>query len=218
MGFPGPTPTGAEPNAIQTAPSYPYNQLQAGVFPLVAPQPHGAASQTEFDITRYWGNLSPWYSLRSADYGLPNTSPLAPEGCEITQLLLLYRHGARYPTSGAGPSTFAQKVANATKTGNLTFSGELAFLGDWTYKLGAELLTPFGRSQEFMLGVAHRQLYGHLLNNFTASGKLPVFRTQSQDRMVKTAENFAAGFFGGTYRMTVQNVAVKADRRQCQSI
>jgi hypothetical protein len=34
------------------------------------------------------------------------------------------------------------------------------------------------------------------LNNFTAAGLLPVFRTQSQDRMVKTAENFAAGFFG----------------------
>ena len=96
-------------------------------------------------------------------------------------------------------------MANATKTGNLTFSGELAFLGDWTYKLGAELLTPFGRSQEFLLGLAHRQLYGHLLNNFTASGKLPVFRTQSQDRMVKTAENFAAGFFGGTYNMMVRN-------------
>jgi len=35
-----------------------------------------------------------------------------------------------------------------------------------------------------------------LLNNFTAQKALPVFRTQSQDRMVKTAENFAAGFFG----------------------
>lgn len=72
-------------------------------------------------------------------------------------------------------------------------------MSDWTYKLGAELLTPFGRSQNFLLGVEYRQLYGHLLNNFTAAGKLPVFRTQSQDRMVKTAENFAAGFFGGMW-------------------
>lgn len=111
-------------------------------------------------------------------------------------MLLLYRHGARYPTSGAAPATFAQKLHNATRNGTLTFSGDLAFLGDWTYKLGAELLTPFGRSQNFMLGVQSRQLYGHLLNNFTEAGQLPVFRTQSQDRMVKTAENFAAGFFG----------------------
>ncbi|KAJ4985553.1 histidine acid phosphatase [Stagonosporopsis vannaccii] len=196
VGFPGPTPTGVEPNAIQTAPAYPYNDNNLYSFPLVASQPQGSDAYSKFDITRYWGNLSPWHSLRSADYGLPDASPLIPEGCDITQVLLLYRHGARYPTSGAAPQTFAQKVANATKTGGLAFSGELSFLSDWTYKLGAELLTPFGRSQLFMLGIQTRQMYGHLLNNFTAAGTLPVFRTQSQDRMVKTAENFAAGFFG----------------------
>lgn len=111
-------------------------------------------------------------------------------------MMLLYRHGARYPTSGAGPSTFAQKLVNATKNGTVSFSGDLAFLNTWQYKIGAELLTPFGRGQNFMLGVAYRELYGHLLDNFTAAGQIPVFRTQSQDRMVKTAENFAAGFFG----------------------
>ena len=161
------------------------------------PQPYGSGAQSpDFDISKYWGNLSPWYSVQSADYGLPDADPLVPEGCDITQVQLLYRHGARYPTSGAGPSTFAQKLRNATNAGGLSFSGGLAFLSDWTYKLGAELLTPFGRSQVFQLGVAHRQLYGHLLNNFTAAGTLPVFRTQSQDRMVKSTVNFAAGFFG----------------------
>ena len=121
---------------------------------------------------------------------------MIPQGCTINQVHLLYRHGARYPTSGAAPATFSSKMANATKNGNLSFSGDIEFLSNWTYKLGAELLTPFGRSQNFMLGVEYRQLYGELLNNFTAQKALPVFRTQSQDRMVKTAENFAAGFFG----------------------
>jgi hypothetical protein len=133
------TPTGAEPNAIQTAPSYPYNDGDASSYPLIKPQPHGSGSQSpNFDITKYWGNLSPWYSVRSEDYGLPGASPLIPDGCDITQMHLLYRHGARYPTSGAAPATFAQKIANATKTG-LAVSGELSFLSDWTYKLGAEL-------------------------------------------------------------------------------
>lgn len=196
VGYPGPTPTGAEPAAIQTAKSYPYNDGNANRFPLVNPQPHGSdAERSNFDISKYWGNLSPWYSLRSADYGLPDANPLAPEGCDVTQVHLLYRHGARYPTSGAAPATFAQKVMNATKTG-LSVSGDLSFLADWTYKLGAELLTPFGRSQNFLLGVEYRQLYGHLLNNFTESKTIPVFRTESQDRMVKTAENFCGGFFG----------------------
>lgn len=209
VGFPGPTPTGVEPFAIQTAPAYPYNQGVAAAWPLAAPQPHSNGSGSSnsnsstvtgsgFDITKYWGNLSPWYSVRSSDYGLPNASPLAPNGCTITQMMLLYRHGARYPTTSytSGPFAFAQKLQNATRNATVAFSGDLAFLSTWTYKLGAELLTPFGRSQEFMLGIEHRQLYGHLLNNFTAAGTLPVFRTQSQDRMVKTALNFAAGFFG----------------------
>ncbi len=194
--FQGPTPTGAEPNAIQTAKAYPYNNGAAAHFPLVAPQPFGSGAESpDLDITKYWGNLSPWYSVQSSDYGLPDANPLIPDGCEITQVHLLYRHGARYP-SRSGVTSFADKIKNATKKGNLAFSGELSFLSSWQYQLGQELLTPFGRGQNFMLGLEHRQLYGQLLNNFTAAGKIPVFRTESQDRMVKTAENFAAGFFG----------------------
>lgn len=162
---------------------YPYNRGPTNQFPLVAPQPHGnSATADKFDITKYWGNLSPWYSLSSADYGLPDANPLAPQGCSVTQVHLLYRHGARYPTSGAAPAKFGDKIANATKDG-LKVRGDLEFLSDWTYKLGGELLTPFGRGQEFLLGLQHRQLYGHLLKNFTEQGRLPVFRTESQDRM-----------------------------------
>ena len=180
---------------MQTAAAYPYNTGPANEFPLVAPAPHGDSASSSFDIKRYWGNLSPWYSLSSADYGLPDASPLIPDGCNIVQVHVLYRHGARYPTSGAAPATFAEKIANATKTG-FSVTGDLSFLADWTYKLGAEYLTPFGRSENFLLGLEYRQLYGSLLNNFTEQGTIPVFRTESQDRMVKTANNFAAGFFG----------------------
>ena len=208
VGFPGPTPTGQEPAAIQTAKSYPYNDGSSNSYPLIKPQPHGSGSESPaFDISKYWGNLAPWYSVRSADYGLPDANPLVPAGCDVTQVHLLYRHGARYPTSGAAPQTFAQKLVNATKTG-FSVSGDLSFLSEWTYKLGAELLTPFGRSQNFLLGVEYRQLYGHLLNNFTESKTIPVFRTESQDRMVKTAENFAAGFFGVPEYMSEVNIEI----------
>ena len=135
MGFPGPTPTGAEPAAAQTAPIYPYNTGPSDSFPLVAPQPFGQGFFSNlFDITKYWGNLSPWYSVSSADYGLDDATPLIPAGCNIVQLHLLYRHGARYPTTGAGPSTFATKLRNATKAGGFNVTGELLFLSDWTYK------------------------------------------------------------------------------------
>lgn len=89
--------------------------------------------------------------------------------------------------------------------GTWSSQGELDFLNKWTYKLGAELLTPFGRLQNFELGLAARQQYGALLNNFTEQGTIPVFRTESQDRMVKTGLNFMAGFFGVPEYMTEGN-------------
>ncbi|KAK8869485.1 hypothetical protein IAR55_000050 [Kwoniella newhampshirensis] len=197
VGYPGLTVTGVEPAAIQTATAYAYNSGQSNSYPLVADEPQDTPSTSKFDIFKYWGNLSPWYSVPSSDYGLNDASPVIPENCTITQVHLLYRHGARYPTDGAPPSAFAARVHNATQQkGGFTAWGELDFLNTWTYKLGAELLTPFGRLQNFELGVAFRQQYGELLNNFTEAGTLPVFRTESQDRMVKTANNFAAGMFG----------------------
>ncbi|KAK7957926.1 phosphoglycerate mutase-like protein [Apiospora saccharicola] len=171
VGFAGPTPTGVEPAAVQTAPIYPYNEGDSSSFPLVAPNSHGAGADSTFNMKKYWGNLSP---------------------CD------------------AAPARFAEKIANATKKG-FEVSNELKFLADWTYKLGAELLTPFGRSQEFLLGLEHRQLYGELLNNFTEQGTLPVFRTESQDRMVKTAINFAAGFFGVPEYMDEVNIEILAE-------
>ena len=41
-----------------------------------------------------------------------------------------------------------------------------------------------------------RMKYGYLLQNFTDTNTLPVFRTESQDRMLSSALNFALGFFG----------------------
>lgn len=71
-------------------------------------------------------------------------------------------------------------------------SGNLTFLNGWENPLGLEILTPFGRQQLFNLGASFRAKYGGLLKE----GQRPVFRTESQDRMVKSALNFAAGFFG----------------------
>ncbi|RSH94137.1 hypothetical protein EHS25_003940 [Saitozyma podzolica] len=70
-------------------------------------------------------------------------------------------------------------------------------------------LAPFGRQQmckwahrnkfgladkAVNLGVAARVKYGFLLDKM--KDRLPVFRTETQDRMLKSAQNFAAGFFG----------------------
>ncbi|OSC99507.1 phosphoglycerate mutase-like protein [Trametes coccinea BRFM310] len=191
VGHAGPTPTGDEPFVLATAPAAPQKE---DIYPLIDPvQPQAPVQKPAFDVARSWGNLSPWFSVGDK-WGLSDASATVPTGCELTQVHLLHRHGARYPTSGSGPSAFATKLHEAaTSKSGFSASGPLDFLNTWTYKLGAELLTPFGRQQLFDLGVAFRVKYGHLLNGFT---DLPVFRTTSEARMVDSALHFAAGFFG----------------------
>ncbi|KAJ3775329.1 phosphoglycerate mutase-like protein [Lentinula raphanica] len=194
LGYEGATPTGAEPGLVKTAPAYP---MHTGAMGLVA-KPGKKEEQNEkedWDIFQHWGNLSPWYSNKRGTFGL-DSGPDRPESCTVTGLHLLHRHGARYPTGWAsygGPATFSKRLSQQS---NWTAEGELEFLNTWTYKLGEEILTPFGRQQLFDLGISTRLKYGFLLNNFTQRNTLPVFRTESQNRMFHSAINFALGFFG----------------------
>ncbi|KAH7882879.1 phosphoglycerate mutase-like protein [Phlebopus sp. FC_14] len=202
VGYPGGTPTGAEPALIVTAPSQP---LHTGAAQLVAPAyaslPKDSNTPTPpgerpFNLFRSWGNLSPWYSVPQGAFGI-NEDPEPPSGCELTGVHVLHRHGARYPTAWAnygGPAILATRLHESAEEWEA--SGSLSFLNGWTYKLGEEVLTPFGRQQLYDLGVSMRLKYGFLLENFTASDRLPVFRTESQDRMHASAVNFALGFFG----------------------
>ncbi|KAI5121934.1 hypothetical protein M0805_000263 [Coniferiporia weirii] len=187
VGFAGPTPTGDEAEVIATATSVP---KVTDAFPLLNPSTFD--NKSSFDVLRTWGNLSPMFSVDSL--GLPDANMLIPDGCELEQVHLVHRHGARYPTSGSSPAQLAAKLHNATVTGaGFTAKNQLSFLNTWTYRLGAEILTPFGREQLFDMGVGFRVKYGGLLKNLTS---LPVFRTTSENRMVASALNFAAGFFG----------------------
>lgn len=105
----------------------------------------------EFDVIRQFGNLSPWRSIPSKSFGLSEASPTIPEGCELVQAHLIHRHGARYPAGGTGTETFAEKVHKmANKGRGFKATGDLKFLKTWKYKLGSELLTPFGRSELYV--------------------------------------------------------------------
>ena len=122
---------------LVTAPALP---MFTGISPLVPPS---TKTKHSFSIMQSWGNLSPYHSVES--HGLPESSSLIPEGCELTELHWLQRHGARYPTLGnGGPAGIAARLKAAK---GWTGSDDLAFLNNWSYKLGAEVLTPFGRQQ-----------------------------------------------------------------------
>ncbi|TFK25804.1 phosphoglycerate mutase-like protein [Coprinopsis marcescibilis] len=217
VGYAGGTPTGAEPAVIATAPVYPYQSGQCS-NQLIPPQAIAKVgtvknhTSSEFKLFTKWGNLSPWYSVERGKFGIDAT-PEPPETCRVTGLHFLHRHGARYPTAWAsygGPAKLATKLNKYAK--DWTATGDLDFLNQWTYKLGEELLTPFGRKQLFDLGFSLRMKYGFLLNNFTESNTIPVFRTESQDRMLASALNFAVGFFGFPYDgQYQQSITIEAD-------
>jgi hypothetical protein len=113
-----------------------------------------------------------------------------PPCANITQVHVLHRHGARYPTGDSGVVKFSQKIANLTNNGT-EWSGLLSFLSTWQYELGAEILVPRGRQEMFDSGVLHYYQYGGLYDPDTKI----IARSTTQDRMTKGAEYFLAGFF-----------------------
>ncbi|KAG1798820.1 histidine phosphatase superfamily, partial [Suillus plorans] len=165
------TLAGAEPAAIVTA--IPFSKVE-NIFPLSRPNSADGADST-FNVTCHWGNLSPMYSVES--FGLPDASPVIPEGCGLNAVHLLMRHSARYPTSDSRPSQFASDIHAAALKEGFSATDDLEFLTTWTYRLGAEILTPFIRKSLFSNGVAFRYRYGKLFNAFM---DLPVFRTTSE--------------------------------------
>lgn len=100
IGFGGPTPTGAEPALLATAPVYPIHSGAPGILSPPSLAFGKSKSGKVFDLFRHWGNLSPWFSNEVGAFGV-ESGPKPPEGCRITGLHLLHRHGARYPT-GSG--------------------------------------------------------------------------------------------------------------------
>ncbi|QSZ30109.1 hypothetical protein DSL72_004629 [Monilinia vaccinii-corymbosi] len=183
----GPTATGRAPFLAQTNPvSFAPTVTFVPNSPLETAQPIVGQGHNE-SIFQLMGHLSP-YLPNPSGFGVAEY-PLPP-GAKITQLQMLSRHGARYPTLGSNVVTFGQKVAN--NMGKLDATGVLSFLNDWKYELGHEILVPRGRQELYDSGILHYYQYAQLYNPYSKI----IARTTTQDRMLKSAEYFMAGFFG----------------------
>ncbi|KAF7587127.1 hypothetical protein BBP40_007698 [Aspergillus hancockii] len=184
--FQGPTITGAAPFLALTN-SAPFGQkTYTPNYPLETSEPiRGAEWQNAFHSM---GNLSPYYPNEDG-FGVDEYPH--PTGSNITQMHLLHRHGSRYPTVGDALVKWAQNISYAIGNGTI-FTGGLAFLNKWQYPLGAEILVPRGRQELFDSGILNYFNYGALYRN----GSKLVVRTTTQDRMLRSAENFLSGFFG----------------------
>ncbi|EHY55106.1 3-phytase A [Exophiala dermatitidis] len=167
-------------------------------------------------VQQYWGQITPYADNAENFFGVNDTG--LPDGCQVEQVHLLQRHGARFPTSGfddgANNENFAEKVFNWTQANSSDqFTGPLSFLNSYQYQMGESYLVGTGASQLFQSGVTFWQRYGRTLFNASV-GQLaynasfpngtarpkPVLRTTSQSRIENTEINWALGFFGPSYQ------------------
>ncbi|KAJ7077123.1 phosphoglycerate mutase-like protein [Mycena belliarum] len=163
------------------------------------------AAVASFATLSHLGNLSPY-----ADAPVPHgVSAALPAGCAVEQVMLMGRHGSRFPLSGERPyitnlTAKLARAADAVQKARLPKS--MAFLKDgYTSTLGVNDLTAPGRLQLFQHGVDFRLRYPDLA--------APVVLAGNQDRVVESAQWFAQGFFGrawanGSAFETIQEDAV----------
>ncbi|KAI5983106.1 phytase [Pisolithus albus] len=140
------------------------------VFEDVAPVPPEAFQRT-------WAAYSPYFP--AAQYESP------PDNCIITQVNLLQRHGARYPTGGQTIRIQAplQKLRGVRTYSNSSFD----FLRYFEWDLGVSDMISLGIQQTFESGIEHYARYRHLFS----SDRLPFVRASGSDRVIKSAEIWA---------------------------
>ena len=112
-----------------------------------------------------------------------------PPQCHITFVQLLSRHGARDPTLHKS-EVYSETISKIkTRISASDLQGPFAFLKDYEYRLGADLLTDFGRQELFNEGLEFFHRYQDL-----ARATAPFIRASGQDRVIESAEKFGAGY------------------------
>jgi len=105
----------------------------------------------------------------------------------VTQVSILNRHGARYPTTKKG-TTYATLIA-AIQNFTTSYSPAYAFIQNLTYDLGENNLTPFGEQELVFSGNKFFERYQSL-----AEKNVPFVRADSAERTIMSAYNFTLGF------------------------
>ncbi|KAI0350156.1 phosphoglycerate mutase-like protein [Trametes cingulata] len=174
-----------------TRPAYPGAQeapaeLEAGL----SAHPEGVVRAPPLGVPESlqtkWGQYSPWHALDK--YRAP------PAGCNITQVNILQRHGARYPNAEDG-ANYAKAVAHLASADKFR-DKRLKFLEEYEYELGADDLVPFGAAQTFEAGQIAFKRYMHLVN----STQIPFVRAAGAPRVVSTATNWTVGFAAASHQ------------------
>ncbi|KDQ13675.1 hypothetical protein BOTBODRAFT_175389 [Botryobasidium botryosum FD-172 SS1] len=130
-------------------------------------------------------NLGPYAPYFNATTYVP-----PPSSCVVTQVNILERHGARYPTQGT--SDDAQATISKIKKIGVKVDSPLAFIASYEWDLGVEDLLNFGAQESYDAGAIAYQRYPSLFSTF--SGQIPFVRSTSLPRCVNSATNWTKGF------------------------
>ncbi|KAL5632998.1 hypothetical protein ACGC1H_003477 [Rhizoctonia solani] len=139
-------------------------------------------------------NLGPY----GARYSVPSTlSSKVPEGCDVTMVNILQRHGARYPTKGSG----SEIDATLLKLKGVVNIAEpsLRFISTFNYTYIPDQLNDFGRKQSYVSGQIIAKKYASL-------GAAKFVRAAQKDRIVESARWWTQGFQGGAYDVPIANL------------
>ncbi|PWN53207.1 phosphoglycerate mutase-like protein [Violaceomyces palustris] len=168
---------------------------------LASPSNTQWRASTDWVLEQHLGNLSPYFDAPVAK-GL---SKGLPQGCEVEQVSLVQRHGSRNPISQeiGTIANLSYYINNNTqlfsnpKWGAWSLPEEFLFLyqdGGWNNTFVTDDLSATGRRELFSHGVDFRLEYPSLnTTRFVAGG---------QDRVVESAQWFAAGYLGRHYNST----------------
>ncbi|ORY51218.1 phytase [Leucosporidium creatinivorum] len=115
--------------------------------------------------------------------------PTVPDSCKITQVNILQRHGARYPTSGASKTL---EATLAKLQGRSSYPKEFEFITAFNWTLGTDDLVPFGAQESRESGELTYERY------CTGSKKLacgtPFIRASLSNRVVQSAGNWSEAY------------------------
>ncbi|KAG1743648.1 histidine phosphatase superfamily [Suillus paluster] len=145
-----------------------------------------------------WAQYSPYYP--AAEYQAP------PPGCDVVQVNLLQRHGARYPKKSDGKAM--KKSVKRLKGAKSFRDASLDFVANYTYALGTDDLVPFGAAQSFEAGQLHYGRYASLVNE----DMLPFVRASGSDRVINSALNWTAGFANASNQQYTPILSVVFDQ------
>ncbi|KAJ5613842.1 3-phytase B [Penicillium herquei] len=156
-----------------------------------------------YSVLKHIGGLGPYSNRMSFGIGRD-----PPDACTVDQVIMIRRHGERYPQSSDAESVEAT-LEKLYGSGIDTWKGDLTFLNWWTYYVddeglyGLETETgPYnGLLTTYKHGAEYRVRYGHLWDQDPGK-KIPMW-TSEYERVIQTARKFGEGFFGWNYTDTV---------------